>query len=101
MNNWTTTVPTEVGDYFFYGDVRGGMGSHWREPFDPFTPELMMVSVRKSGTGSLMFVGNGRFLPDRKFDITDKRRHEGFVGYWKRNDVDLPEDFENVFCLTI
>lgn len=93
MKEWTTDIPTEEGHYWFYGDIVGGMGSHFTDDFKP-EPEFIHVQVSKI-TNGMIFVGQGRFLPDRKFD--KKIRKEGVIGYWKKIDHEIPEDSENFF----
>jgi hypothetical protein len=53
---WTTELPKEAGDYWFYG-YRYGRISCGREK----DPEWMVVKVRKCANGFMM-VANGQFM---------------------------------------
>ena len=97
---WTSDIPTEVGEYWFFGETsRGSMGCHYRDPVAPYEQEMVLVYVWKCGNG-LLAVVNGQCMPMRKFD---KRVHrEGCVGYWAKAEFPaLPPDSEGLFVRAV
>lgn len=88
---WSTAIPTEPGDYWFYGNLHlGSMGEDYR--IDRIEkPRLTRVTV-KATANSLIGVGDGqiifldRFEPDVPFS-------KGVRGYWKQARLpELPTD---------
>ena len=59
---WSTTWPTEIGYYWFFGVC-------WRGD----APELCFVKVRRTSNDALVYITNGHFL----------WRSEGANGFWQ------------------
>jgi len=69
-NKWSTEWPTEVGLYWFYGELYRPLSCRPK-------PELELVSARKISNG-YMYVANGQFVGQ-----------EGMQGLWQK--AQLPE----------
>lgn len=90
---WSTTIPTEPGTYWFYGDeIAGAMGVDYTDQYK-WEPRMSLVDVRKCANGFIA-VANGNFMPMRKF--RKDGRSEGHLGYWTKAELPTPPfDSEN------
>lgn len=93
---WSILPPTEPGHYWFYGDPEmGTMGCDYDEDPEPIKAKMYLIEIWKTGGGSLVATGDGRFLTLNQFDKLKKR--SGYVGYWRKADINPPTDFMGVF----
>ncbi len=83
---WSTTAPTEPGNYWLYGDPTfGSMGVHYTDRGVP-EKRLHYVTVIQISNG-LLAATNGHYMSLTPF--RRERNREGWVGVWQK--VVLPE----------
>lgn len=73
---WTDVVPTETGDYYFYGD------SVFNKDDPNFKATLSIVKVHKIQKSLSYIVDGNFFYPSRK---------DNWTGKFKKADLELPE----------
>lgn len=73
---WTDVVPTETGDYYFYGD------SVFSKDNENFSPNLSILKVQKIQNGVSYVVDGNFFYPNKK---------DSWTGKFKKVNMELPE----------
>lgn len=95
LNGWSTDIPTEAGNYWFYGNpYKGQMGSDYKK--NPDRVKLYYVEVQVNFKNTLI-ITEGQIVSARKFDAS--RNANGVVGYFKKVEpVEVPlDDPLNIF----
>jgi len=95
MNTWTLNIPTEIGHYWFYGELSmGSMGQDYTDSRND-EPRLHLVEIFE-GSNGLIGISGAQFVYLNEFKPSN--RAEGVVGYWLLADLPVvPDDSENVF----